>query len=174
MPNNTLAPITRNNMFYSEDDFMLETDILVGYMEEDTNQTVVVYEVDRSKTNTDSTYKETGKSGVRFKAPKEIPCLYEIQESQLKSYDTKTNNAVYAINGNLKIYVMPLVLEKYNCDIKRGDYIGVLIDTKRMAYFSVVNDGKVNTANTHVVGAYKTAFRTVECAPVTDEEFSGK
>lgn len=174
MPNNTYSGITRNNMHYSEKDFEYETDLLMCYLEEDLNQTVVVYEVDRSKTNTDSVYKETGKSGVRFKAPKEIPCQYEITEAQLKSYDSKTNNAVYSISGNLKINVMPLILEKYKCDIRRGDYIGVLIESGRMAYFTVVNDGKVNTANNLVVGAYRTAWRVIECAPVTDEEFSGK
>ena len=174
MPGNYKTPITRNNLFYSDADFDFETDIMMSYMEEDMNQTVVVYEVDAAKTNTDSTYKETTAAKVRYKPPKEIPCLFEIKEAELKSYDQKSNNAVYAVGGNLTVYVMPKVLEKYKCDIKRGDYIGVQIDTDRMVFYAVVNDGKVNTANSYYQGAFKTAWRVVTCTPAPDNEFNGK
>lgn len=173
MPNNYLTPINRNNLFYSEEDFDFETDIVMGYMEEDTNQTVVVFEVDRSKTPLNSTYKETS-SAIRFKPPKEIPCLYEVKDAELKSYDNKTSTGVYAISGNLTVYVMPKILTKYDCEIKRGDYIGVQIDTNRMIYYSVVDDGRVNTANSLYVGAYKTAYRVITAAPVDENEFNGK
>lgn len=173
MPSNYLTPVNRNKMFYSEEDFDLETDIVMGYMEEDLNQTVVVYEVDRDKTSQNSIYKETT-SGVRFKAPKEIPCIYEVKDAEIKSYDSQTNNGVYTINGALTVHVLDKVLEKYKCDIKRGDYIGLLVDTNRMIYYSVVNDGKVNTANSLYVGAYRPAYRVVVCAPVDENEFNGK
>lgn len=171
MPGNFRTPIERNNLFYSDEDFDFETDIVMGYLEEDTNQTVVVYEVDASTTTMNDVYKET--TVVRYKAPKEIPCLYEIKDAEIRSYDSHSNNAVYQIGGALTVYVMPKILEKYKCDIKRGDYIGVQIDTDRMVYYAVVNDGKVNTANTHYIGAYKTAWRTVTCSPVDANEFNG-
>ena len=170
MPNNTYTPITRNNMFYSEADFKLEMDIVQGYLEEDTNQTVVVYQVDRVKTQVDDIYKDA-KDEITFKTPVEIPCLYEISESQLKSYDNKTQNAAYAIQGNLKVYIAAPTFKKYDFDIKRGDYIGVMVEENRMYYWVVTNDGKVNTANTMVLGAYKVGGRIIECAPVSDEEF---
>lgn len=106
MPNNFLTPINRNNLFYSEEDYDFETDIVMDYMEEDTNQTVVVYEVDRDKTTVNATYKEINGT-VRYKAPKEIPCLFEIKDSEIKSYDSKSSNGVYAIGGALTVYVMP-------------------------------------------------------------------
>lgn len=174
MPGNFRTPITRNNLFYSEADFDLETDIMMGYLEEDVNQTVVIYEVDASVTNTDAVYHETGGTNVRFKAPKEIPCLFEIKDAEIKSYDQKSSNAVYTVGGQLTVYVMPKILEKYGCEIKRGDYVGVQIDTNRMVYYAVVNDGKINTANTNYVGAYKTAWRVVTCSPVPDNEFNGQ
>lgn len=173
MANNTKTPVNRNNLFYSETDFDLETDILVGYMEEDLNQTVVLYSVDRKNTQTDALYK-SATDGIRFMPPVEIPCFYEIEGSQLKSYDTKTSNGVYVLSGNLTVYVMPKVLEKYSCDVRRGDYIGVQIDVDRMSYFVVVDDGKMNNANQLHVGAYKTAWRIVKCSPVSDTEFNGK
>lgn len=173
MPNNYITPINRNKIFYSAEDFDFETDIVMEYLETDTNQTIVVFEVDREKTNVNSTYKENN-TEIRYKPPKEIPCLYEVKDADLKSYDNKTNNAVYTVNGALTAYVMPKVLEKYKCDIKRGDYIGIQIDTNRMIYYTVVNDGKVNTANSLYVGAYKPAYRVVTGAAVDESEFNGK
>lgn len=174
MPNNLKTPITRNDLFYSEEDFEYETDLLMEYMEEDLNQTVVVYEVDRQKTNVNAVYKEAKNGEIRYKTPKEIPCMYELKEADIKTYDSKSNNGVYVVNGNLIVYVMPKILKKYKCDIKRGDYIGLQIDTDRMVYFSVVNDGKVNTANMYHVGAYKTAWRVITCAAVDQTEFNGE
>lgn len=174
MPNNLITPVTRNSKFYSEDDFGYENYLIEEYFEEDLNQSVVVFQIDRTKTNTDSVYKEAADNGIRFKMPREIPCQYEIKDADTKSYDSKTNTGVYVVNGNLEITVTEHILEKYKCDIRRGDYIGVQIDTNRMSYFSVVNDGKVNTANIYYIGAYKPALRHIVCAPVPENEFNGK
>lgn len=174
MPSNTVNNgITRNAMFYSEEDFNMECEILEGYLEEDLNQSVIVYEVDRTRTQTDVTYKES-KNKIRFKPPREIPCMYEIKSSETRSYDSKTANGVYSIIGNMTLYVMPSILRKYHCDIRRGDYIGVKIDEGKTVYFVVSNDGKVNWANETFVGAYKPAWRRLDCAPATLEEFSGQ
>ena len=173
MLNNLKLP-SRNNMFYSEEDFFLENEIVEGYIEEDLNQSVVVYEVDRKKSNINAIYKEASKGNIRYKAPREIPCIYEIKDAEIKSFDNKSSNAVYAQDGNLVFYVLTKTPEKYMVDIKRGDYIGVKIDSNRMKYYTVVNDGKVNTANSHLIGAYKPAWRTVECTLVSDiSEFNG-
>lgn len=167
--------VGRNNLFYSDEEYDYETEMLSDYLEYDTNQTVVLYEVDYVKTNVNDVYKETERNtDIRYKPPKEIPCLYEIKNSQNKSYDSKTSNAVYMISGNVTLYVLSSTLEKYHCDIKRGDYIGIQIDEKKMYYFTVINDGKINNYNSLFVGAYKSPWRVVECAPVTDDEFTGK
>ena len=172
MPNNTYTPVTRNNMFYSKEDFDLEMELVESYMEEDVNQTVVVYQVDRKATQVNDIYKEANTT-VHFLPPVEIPCLYEIQDQTLKSYESKTQTGVYSISGNLKVYINLLSFEKYDFDIKRGDYIGVLIEENRMYYWVVTNDGKVNTANQLVLGAYKTGFRVIECTPTNSSELSG-
>lgn len=170
MPNNTYTPINRNNLFYSKEDFDLEMDLVEGYLEEDTNQTVVVYQVDKINTQVNDIYKEAN-NNIHFLPPVEVPCLYEIQDPSLKSYENKTQNGVYSLNGNLKVYINLLSFKKYDFDIKRGDYIGVMIEENRMYYWVVTNDGKLNTANQMVVGAYKTGFRAIDCAPVSDAEF---
>lgn len=173
MPNNTNTPITRNNMFYSKEDFDLEMELMEGYIEEDLNQTVVVYQVDRKATQVNDIYKEAN-TNIHFLPPVEVPCMYEILDQELKAYEAKTQTGVYAVSGNLKVYINLLSFEKYDFDIKRGDYIGVMIEENRMYYWVVTNDGKVNTANQLVVGAYKTGFRVIEAAPSNNVEFNGK
>lgn len=174
MDNQKLQLPVSNNLFYSEEDYLYEIALVEEYLEEDLNQKVVIYEVDRSKTNANAIYKETGNNGIRFKAPREIPCELEIKDAQLKSFDNSSSNGVYAQDGNLVFYVLTHSLIKYGVDIKRGDYVGVQIDTNRMKYYTVTNDGKVNSANTHLIGAYKPSWRTIECAPVSDiTEFNG-
>ena len=174
MAGNLNTPLTVGNKFYSEDDFQYETDLMMEYLEGDLNQTIVLYAVDRAKTNLNTVYKETRNNGVRFKPPVEIPCLFEIKEADLKSYDSKSSNGVYTISGPLTVWMMPKMLKKYKAEISRGDYIGVPIDTGRMVYFVVTNDGKVNTSNNLRIGAYKVAWRVITAAPVDDSEFSGK
>ena len=49
--------------------------------------------------------------------------MYEIKDSEIKSFDNKTSNGVYTQDGNLQIYVLTRTLEKYKADVKRGDYI---------------------------------------------------
>jgi hypothetical protein len=101
MANSKLQLPTKTNMFYSEDDFIFETEMVEGYIEEDLNQSVVLYEIDRRKTNVNAIYKEATSGNIRYKAPKEIPCMYEIKDSETKSFDNKTSNGVYTQDGNL-------------------------------------------------------------------------
>lgn len=173
MSKSSLNPITRNNKFYSEEDYQYELSLIEEYLEEDLNQVVIVYEVDRLKTNTNSIYKES-QQAIRFKPPREIPCMFEIKDSQLKSYDSNNNTGVYSVSGGLTVYIPVFMFEKYNCDIKRGDYLGVQIDTNRMSYFSVNDDGKMNNSNKNYVGAYKTTWRIIEASPIPEEEFNGQ
>lgn len=171
--NGNIMPINRNNLFYSAEDFEFETDLIDGYLEEDLNQTVVVYEVDRKRTNVNDIYKEAKKDTIRFLPPNEIPCLFEIQDAQLNAFDSKSNTGTYQVSGNLTVYVTTKILEKYKCDIKRGDYLAIQIDEHRMSYFTVTDDGKVNTANKLMVGGYKPSYwRIINAAPA--QEFRGK
>lgn len=170
--NGNITPISRNNLFYSAEDFEFETDLIDGYLEEDLNQTVIVYEVDRRRTNVHEIYKEAKKDTIRFLPPKEVPCMFEIQDAQLNAFDSKSSTGTYQISGNLTVYVTPKILEKYKCDIKRGDYLAIQIDEHRMSYFTVTDDGKVNTANKFIVGGFKTGWRIVSAAPA--QEFSGR
>ena len=63
------VPINRNNIFYSEESFSFEGDIGKNYIEQDMNQTAVLYQVDVAETNIHDVYGETQSDSVQFKTP---------------------------------------------------------------------------------------------------------
>ena len=167
-------PIKRNQMFFSKEDFNLEMEIAREYMEHDMNQTVVLFEVDLSKTNTDDIYHEANKKNIRFKSPVELTVRYEIADSQMRSYDKSNNKAVYAKPGILSLTVLNTTLEEVGRDIKRGDYIGVQVTPEEMLYFTVYDDGKVASyANSNTLYGVKPFYRNIKCNYVDPSEFEG-
>lgn len=167
-------PINRNQMFFSKSDFDLELDIASEYMEADMNQTIVLFEVDLGKTNADDIYHEASKKNIRFKSPVELPVRYNISDAQMRSYDKTYNKGVYAKPGVLDFVVLIRTLEEYNCDIKRGDYIGVQITSDEMIYFTVFDDGKVASySNSHTLFGTKPYYRQIKCNYIDPSEFQG-
>ena len=59
-------------------------------------------------------------------------------------------------------------LEANDCDIKRGDYIGVQVTPEHMEFFIVTDDGRVNFDNRHTLWGTKPYFRSISCTVVTD------
>lgn len=167
-------PIKRNQMFFSKEDFNLEMEIAREYMEHDMNQTVVLFEVDLSKTNTDDIYHEANKKNIRFKSPVELTVRYEISDSEMRSYDRNSNKGLYAKPGILTFTVLNETLEEVDRDIKRGDYIGVQITPEEIIYFTVFDDGKVASyANSNTLYGIKPFYRNVKCNYVDPAEFEG-
>lgn len=167
------VPINRNNMFYSERDLAYETEIGMSYLEQDVNQTVILYEVDLSKTNTDAIYGETKSNSVVFKTPVELHVLYEIEAGELASYDKTKNLGTYVKNGKLSFGIFQNTLDEIGADIKIGDYIGVPISPTQMLYYVVTNDGRNNFDNQHMIFGYRSTWRSIVCAYVNENEFNG-
>lgn len=166
------VPINRNNLFYSEDDFAFEREVGKNYIEQDMNQTVVLYQVDLDKTNPDALYGETQANQVAYKAPVEIHCVYEISEPELKSYDKTKNLGTYMKTGKLTIGVYQETLDELGVDIKKGDYIGVQVSQTHMEYFTVFNDGRNNYDNAHTLFGVEPLFRTIEGYQIDKSEFT--
>lgn len=171
---NRKIPITRNNMFYSESDFQFDMEIGKNYLEEDVNQTVILYQVDLEKTNLDVVYNESKKDAIVFKTPVELHVIYEIEEPSLQSYDKTKNLGTYVKSGKLKFGVYQETLDELECDIKIGDYIGIVVSTDRIEFYTIINDGRNNFDNAHTTFGYKSAYRSIEAAPVDENEFNGK
>lgn len=165
------VPINRNSLFYDAEMFDLEREIGKDYIEQDMGQTVILYQVDASKTESDAVYGETEPNSVRYKTPVEIPCVYKIEEPELKSYDKSKQLGTYMKTGKLTVSVYPETLIELGVDIKKGDYIGVQISPTHMEFFVVNNDGKNNYDNQHTLWGTVPLYRTIQASPCDPSEF---
>ena len=166
------AKITRNNLFYSESDFLFDSEIGHDYIKQDINQTIILFRVDRVNTNTDR-WGEAAEGGVIYKDPVELNVIYTIEKTRNKSHDSKQNLARYQLIGNLKIGIFLKELEEKNIDIAYGDYVGVQIKPDQMEYFVITNDGKLDFDNAHTLFGYKALTRSISASPVDPSEFKG-
>lgn len=167
-------PIRRNCKFFGPEDFQVETDFMQEYVEQDANQTVILYQVDLEKTKVDDTYKEAAKDSIRFKVPVELPVVYEIQDAELKTYNTQLMKGYYVKTGKLTFSVLIRTLEEFECDINRGDYIGIQVTPEHMEYFTVADDGRVGSySNKFSLYGTKPYARTITAASVDPNEFNG-
>jgi hypothetical protein len=165
------VPITRLNKFFSEEDFNLEMDMGMEWQLGDMNFTVVLYRVDRQRTNNDDVYGEALSDGIQFLAPIEVKGLVKI--------DAPTNSDLGATKlsqlepGNMTFSVYQSQLDQLAVEISLGDYLAYYETEDKVRYYSVVNDGRVNSDMKHTYGGYKKYYRTIIASPVTNDEFKG-
>lgn len=161
-------PINRNNLYLSEEEVNLQMMIGMEYVNRILNQTVVLYEVDLEKTRNDTVYRESKFEDIHFKTPVELNVIFKLNPSELKTYDTSSIKGYYVKVGQLEFYIYQKELEENECDIKRGDYIGLQVTPEHMEYFIVADDGRVNYDNHHTVWGTSPFYRTIKCTPVSD------
>ena len=166
------VPINRNSLFYDAQNYAFEMEIGKNFIEQDMGQTVVLYQVDASKTKVDAVYGETNPNDVRYKTPIEIPCVYKIEQPELKSYDKDKQLGTYMKTGKLTVGVYQETLDELGVDINKGDYIGVQVTPKHMEMFVVNNDGKNNYDNAHTLWGTVPLWRSILCSPIDRSEFS--
>jgi hypothetical protein len=174
MQNNKKLPINRNPLFWDSSLFKLFSEIGKDYCESWIGQKVILYQVDRIKTNSDSLYGESkGIEDVKYRTPIELPCRYDIKESTNEAYIKSNQNARYKQAGNIEIYIYDETLKEYECNIKYGDLIGVVIDEKTMFYYEIMDDGKRNFSNTETMFGYKRFWRTIKGVEIDENVFNG-
>jgi hypothetical protein len=165
------VPITRLSKFFSEDDFNLDISMGEEWLHGDMNFTLVLYRVDRQKTNKDDVYGETLEDGVQFLAPVEFKGYVQIEAPT--NTDLGSSKLSQMEPGNLKVGVYQTQLDELGIDIQFGDYIGYYETESRVRYYSVVNDGRIYTDNKHTYAGYKRFYRSIIASPVNDNEFKG-
>lgn len=164
-------PITRVSKFFSQDDFDLNINMGQEYLHGDINMKLVLYRVDREKTDIDSVYGEVGADETKFFTPVEFNGLIKVEDSKNSSY--KGGLLRYNEPGNLIISVYLKHLEELKIDIRYGDYVGYPESETKTRYYTVTNDGKVVSDSKHNMLGYKPFYRTITCAPVQDPQFRG-
>jgi len=167
------SKITRNNLFYSESDFLFDSEIGNDYIKQDINQTIILFRVDQVLTNT-SRWGETTEEGIIYKDPIELNCRYTIEKSTNKSHDVKQNLGSFQQKGNLKVGIYLQELEENNVEITNGDYIGIQIKPDQMEYWVVTKDGRVDFDNAHTMFGTKLLYRSIEATHTDPQEFTSK
>lgn len=164
-------PISRLSKFFSQEDFDFQINVGQEYLHGDINMKLVLYRVDRQKTDKDDVYGEVGLDEIKYFPPIEFNALVKIEEPKNSGY--KGGMLRYLEPGNLTLSVYLKHLQELGIDISYGDYIGYPVTETEIRYFSVVNDGVKNYDNTHTIMGYKGAFRTIKCASIDASEFRG-
>jgi hypothetical protein len=161
-------PINRNNLFGSTECVDFWVDMGMEYVNTVLNQTVVLYEIDQQNTKMNDIYKESNFNEISFKTPVELNVIYNLEGAELKTYDNSAVKGYYVKVGKLKFQIYSKELEDNECDINRGDYIGLQVTPEHMEYFIVTNDGRVNYDNKHTMMGITPYYRNVECTVVSD------
>lgn len=167
------VPINRINKFFSEEDFNLEVSFGREAIEGDGNFVVILYRVDRERTESDDLYGEAVKDGIKFFPPVELRVIPIMNEPENKAYNSGSGSLRYLQDGQLTFGIYDAQLEELDVELSYGDYIGYQVSETDIRYFSVTNDGVKNYDNKHTIMGYKGAFRTVVCASVEEDEFRG-
>lgn len=167
------VPVKRNRLFYDREQFKFDMELGREYVEGDMGQSIVLYQVDLTKTNQDDIYGESKTDSIVYFPPIEIPCVYEVEPPELRAYDKQKNMATYQKMGKLKFGVYEQTLIDFNADIKVGDFVGVQISEQMMVYFQVENDGRNNFDNQHLMFGTVPLYRSIIASWVDGATFNG-
>lgn len=163
--NERKKPINRNTLFYSEESAEYEKEIGKNYLEQDVGQSLILYSIDLSKTNIDDIYGESDESGLSFFPPVEFPCLYDIKDSEIKTFNNDRKLGVYNQTGKLVFGVYVETLDELNISIKKGDIIGCQVTESHMEYFEI-NYSPNNYSNSQSLFGTQPFYYTFECSPI--------
>jgi hypothetical protein len=169
---NKKFPINRMNKFYDESDFSLENEMAREFLEGDLNIVVVLFRVDKieSEKTGDDVYGEVDGDKVKFYPPKELNVRIVLEQAGNETYSE--GSLQYQDYGNLTFTVFTDHLNELETEISYGDYIGYADNEDNIKYFTVVNDGRVNSDNAHTRVGYKSYYRTVTCVTADPDEFN--
>jgi hypothetical protein len=168
---NKLVPITRLGKFFGGEDLALDIEMGSEWLTGDMNFTIVLYRIDRNKTETDDVYGEVLSDGIQFLAPVEVKGLVQIMAPVSKFIGN--SKIEQKEPGNMKFSVYQKTLDELGVEIFMGDYIGYYETEDRVRYYVVSDDGYVKSDNKHTYGGVKPFYRTIVATYVSENEFRG-
>ncbi len=164
-------PINRMGKFYDYLDFGLENEMAREYLEGDINFTVILFRVNKITSQTDDTYGEPDVEEIKFHPPVELKVRPILEESSNNTYSEGYGR--YEDYGNLVFTVFVDQLKELDVDVSYGDFIGFPDREDNIKYFTVTNDGKINSDNAKTRVGYKSYYRKITCVTADPEEFNG-
>lgn len=168
---NRVVPITRLGKFFGAEDYNLDINMGREWLEGDMNFTLVLYKIDRQKTNNDDVYGEALQDGIQFLPPVEFKAFVQVSAPENKFLGTSKIDQLEP--GNIRISVYQSHLDELGIEIEYGDYVGYYETENRVRYYVVNNDGRVVSDNKHTYAGYKPFYRTINASPVNENEFRG-
>ena len=165
------VPITRLGKFFGAEDYDLDIDMGSEWLEGDMNFTLVLYKVDKRKTDLDDVYGEALKNGIKFFPPVEFKAYVQVMAPENRNIGNSKINQFEP--GNMRISVYQKHLDELGIDIDYGDYIGYYEKENRVRYYVINNDGRVTSDNKHTYAGYKPFYKTIIATPVSQNEFRG-
>ncbi len=166
-----LVPITRLGKFFGGEDYALDIDMGQEWLEGDMNFTIILYRVDRNKTETDDVYGEVLENGIQYLAPVELKGYIQVMAPSNKSLGN--SKVVQQEPGNMRFSIYQKTLDNMGVEIFQGDYFGYYETESRVRYYVVADDGLVKSDNKHTYGGYKPFYRTIVATYVSENEFKG-
>jgi len=166
-------PINRLNKFFGEDEFNFEIEMGMEYLESDLNTSVILYRVDKEKTQVDDLYGEAYADEITFKPQVEVAAYVDFENSDNKAY-TSDGKMRYEEYGNLKVSFFLKTLKDLDIDICFGDFIGYRVDEETIINFEVTDDNQKHFNNSKTFGGYKSYYKTVLCVPTDQSQFISK
>ena len=94
-------PITRVNKFFSSSDFELEKSMGREAIEGDGNFVVILYRVDRQRTESDDLYGEGTIDGIAYFPPIELRVVPILAEASNRTYNKNSGSLRYLEDGQL-------------------------------------------------------------------------
>lgn len=165
------VPISRLGKFFGGEDFALDISMGEEWLIGDMNFKLILYRVDRYKTNNDRVYAEALKDGIKFLPPIEFNAYVKIIQPENKFLGQ--SSVAQTEPGNMTFSVYQKTLDELGIEINFGDYIGYYETETRVRYYTINNDGRIVSDNKHTYGGYKPFYRTYVASPVTNNEFGG-
>lgn len=166
-----LVPISRLGKFFGGEDYQLDIGMGEEWLLGDMNFTVILYRVDRYKTETDDVYGEVLENGIQYLAPVELKGLVQVMAPTEKFLGN--SKVAQKEPGNMKFSIYQKTLDDLQVEIFMGDYIGYYETESRVRYYTVIDDGYVKSDNKHTYGGYKPFYRTITATFVSENEFKG-
>ena len=166
-----LVPITRLGKFFGAEDYSLDIGMGEEWLIGDMNFTVILYRIDRKKTETDNVYGEVLEDGIQFLTPIELKGLVQVMAPTNKLLGN--SKVEQQEPGNMRFSIYQKTLDDLGVEIFLGDYLGYYETEDRVRYYVVSDDGYVKSDNKHTYGGYKPFYRTVTATYVGPNEFNG-
>jgi hypothetical protein len=166
-----LVPISRLGKFFGGEDYALDIGMGEEWLIGDMNFTIILYRIDRYKTETDDVYGEVLENGIQFLAPVELKGLVQVMAPTDKLLGS--SKVAQKEPGNMKFSIYQKTLDELGVEIFMGDYIGYYETEDRVRYYTVIDDGYVKSDNKHTYGGYKPFYRTIIATFVSENEFKG-